>query len=460
MFPGRAGGGYAHDGTQRVSLFDGSPARLSRFTFVSRPAVFWAAMWSLLAITEFVALMPVLFSWSRSRRGWSSTGRSAARSPPAAWSPGGVAGHPRRMLMTATGFGLFVWRVLGQVDSPTVLIVADLFEDAWGIPMITLLLAFLTGGRLERRRDRLLVGAFVLELVLEFAVHAFYELPGNFLLLTPNQDLALALDTARQWLVSGACLAVALVVFTRWRAASGPRRRAMLPSVAGIVCLLLFALLQLARTELILWLAVSSLFVVPAAFLAGLLRSGSPAAASPTSCTTCARPPASSSSRRWPARSATPRCGSCPRGAPPSNPDPVSCAWNPTAACSPPCLRPLAGRGSRARARRRRRGGDRAGERGPRQRAAGFARADRHRRRRRAAAARAQPPRRRAAAARRHRPPTPACSATASATIRPRSRSSARSAKSSRTRWPSCASSRAASTPPCSTTASTARWSR
>ena len=35
-----------------------------------------------------------------------------------------------------------------------------------------------------------------------------------------------------------------------------------------------------------------------------------------------------------------------------------------------------------------------------------------------------------------------------------------RSATSSRTRWPSCASSRAASTPPCSTTASTARWNR
>ena len=113
----------------------------------------------------------------------------------------------------------------------------------------------------------------MLELVLEFAAHAFYALPGNFLLLTPNEDLALALNTARQWLVSGACLAVALVVWMRWRAASGPRRRAMLPSVAGIVCLLLFALLQLVRTELILWLAVSSLFVVPTAFLAGLLRS-------------------------------------------------------------------------------------------------------------------------------------------------------------------------------------------
>ena len=46
-----------------TGLFDGSPARLSRFTIASRPGVFWAAMWSVLAITEFVALMPVLFSW-------------------------------------------------------------------------------------------------------------------------------------------------------------------------------------------------------------------------------------------------------------------------------------------------------------------------------------------------------------------------------------------------------------
>ena len=265
-----------------IPLLDGSHARvagtrrtLSRFAVVAHPAVFWAALWSALAITEFVALIPVVFGSAEPQPAWMVVYRTVGGS----FAACGLVAWRRRpdsrvgMLMTATGFGLFVWPVLGQVDSATVLIVADLFEDAWGIPMITLLLAYLTGGRLERRRDRLLVGAFVFELVLEFAVHCFYELPGNFLLLTPHEDLALALNTARQWLVSGACLAVALVVWTRWRTASGPRRRAMLPSVAGIVCLLLFALLQVARSELILWLAVSSLFVVPAAFLAGLLRS-------------------------------------------------------------------------------------------------------------------------------------------------------------------------------------------
>ena len=261
-----------------IPVLDGSPRRartLSRFAVTPHPATFWVAMWSALAITEFVALMPVILGSAEPQPAWMVLYRAVGGS----FAACGLVAWRRRpdsrvgMLMTATGFGLFVWPVLGQVDSPTVLILADLFEDAWGIPIITLLLAYLTGGRLRTSGERLLVGAFVLELVLEFAVHAFYELPGNFLLLTANEDLALALNTARQWLVSGACLAVALVVFTRWRAASGPRRRAMLPSVAGIVCLLLFALLQLVRSELVLWLAVSSLFVVPAAFLAGLLRS-------------------------------------------------------------------------------------------------------------------------------------------------------------------------------------------
>ena len=74
-----------------IPVLDGSHARLSRFAVAPHPATFWAAMWSALAITEFVALMPVMFGpRSRSRRGWSSTARSAARSRPAAWSPGGA----------------------------------------------------------------------------------------------------------------------------------------------------------------------------------------------------------------------------------------------------------------------------------------------------------------------------------------------------------------------------------
>ena len=99
-------------------------------------------MWSALAITEFVALMPVIFGSAEPQPAWMVVYRAVGGS----FAACGLVAWRRRpdsrvgMLMTATGFGLFVWPVLGQVDSPTVLIVADLFEDAWGIPIITLLL--------------------------------------------------------------------------------------------------------------------------------------------------------------------------------------------------------------------------------------------------------------------------------------------------------------------------------
>ena len=69
------------------------------------------------------------------------------------------------------------------------------------------------------------------------------------------------------------CVAVAVVIAARWKRASPPRRRAMLPSVAGISSLLFFAAVQQADTVAVAWLAVCSLLTIPAAFLAGLLRS-------------------------------------------------------------------------------------------------------------------------------------------------------------------------------------------
>ena len=75
------------------------------------------------------------------------------------------------------------------------------------------------------------------------------------------------------------CLATCVVIAARWRAASPPRRRALLPSVAGGACLLLFVwllvtdLVEGPRSQVMIMVAYSSMLVVPAAFLAGLLRS-------------------------------------------------------------------------------------------------------------------------------------------------------------------------------------------
>jgi hypothetical protein len=69
------------------------------------------------------------------------------------------------------------------------------------------------------------------------------------------------------------------VVAARWWRASRPRRRALLPSLAGGFGLLCFAALLVndlvsgTRSQTLLWIAACSLVSVPLAFLAGLLRS-------------------------------------------------------------------------------------------------------------------------------------------------------------------------------------------
>ena len=75
-------------------------------------------------------------------------------------------------------------------------------------------------------------------------------------------------------MVAVGCLATAVVIGLRYARASGPRRRALLPSVAGIGALLLFAVAQGGETPIwFRWVAVLSLLAVPAGFLVGLLRS-------------------------------------------------------------------------------------------------------------------------------------------------------------------------------------------
>jgi signal transduction histidine kinase len=107
----------------------------------------------------------------------------------------------------------------------------------------------------------------------------FYEQEGNLLAVFPNADIADAVDKSQRSLAGIVCVALAVVVALRWRAASRPRRRALLPSVAGSAALLLFAALLTndlvtgSRSEVVLWAAVLSLVSVPAAFLVGLLRS-------------------------------------------------------------------------------------------------------------------------------------------------------------------------------------------
>ena len=128
--------------------------------------------------------------------------------------------------------------------------------------------------------DRLLVFSFILPLlILEFIWMLFEAEENNLLLAFPNKGVADAIDTVQRSILIGACLATVLVLGLRWRAASAPRRRALLPTVAGSVVLLIYTALLIndlatgERSQTLLWIASCSLVTVPLAFLAGLLRS-------------------------------------------------------------------------------------------------------------------------------------------------------------------------------------------
>jgi signal transduction histidine kinase len=249
-------------------------AVLRRFSRPTRRPAFWIALWSLAAAVELVAVSSIVFA-DEPVPGY----RALYRLIGGVFVACGLIGWRRRPdsysgpLMVAMGFGLLVEPVFALVESPSIRLFGDLLEDAWGIAAIALLLSFLNGGRIEGTAERVLVGAVILQSVAELLRHLFLERDGNFLLVHADAGIADAFLALFALLTVFACLGTAVVIGVRYRRASPPRRRAMLPSVAGISCLLLYAVVNSAGSVALAWLAVGSLLVIPAAFLAGLLRS-------------------------------------------------------------------------------------------------------------------------------------------------------------------------------------------
>jgi hypothetical protein len=236
------------------------PRPVRRFAAPALGPGLWVALWS--ALVGVVAL--VLAAWllgDEEPAGY----RVAFRLVGAAFVACGLIAWRRRpdsrsgMLMTATGFLLFAEPLFAALGTRTL---ADLTEDLWSITIIWLLLTMLSGGRVTSRVDRTLVGLFVFE----FAIEALRLATGG------DEDGALA--AVEGLAVSIGCLGTAVVIGVRYARASAPRRRALLPSVAGIGALLLFAVAQGGELPIwFRWVAVLSLLAVPAGFLVGLLRS-------------------------------------------------------------------------------------------------------------------------------------------------------------------------------------------
>ncbi|HEY6892288.1 MAG TPA: histidine kinase [Solirubrobacter sp.] len=243
---------------------------------------FWAALWAAAVVCEVLALRPVLSSGGDPVQGWDVLYRLIGGSFAAC---GLIAWHRRPdnrsgLLMTATGFAFFITPLLSQLDAPVAQTAGMLLSEVYAFGLVALILTLLTGGRFTSNGERLLVAAFVLPLLVgQFVWLLFYEDDANVLGVFANADVAEVLDKLQRSLAFCACVAAFAVVALRFRAASSPRRRALLPSLAGGIALLLFAfvlvndLITGSRSEALLWIAVASLVAVPAAFLFGLLRS-------------------------------------------------------------------------------------------------------------------------------------------------------------------------------------------
>ncbi len=183
------------------------------------------------------------------------------------------------LLMTTTGFAFFVSPLLSQLNWPVAQVAARWLPDLWVLFFVLLVLTFLTGGRVRTRVDRVLAGVVLVELVILAPLWLMFSVDGNPIAIWPHDRTAEIVDFAQRGTLLAAVVGTAVVVAARWRSASAPGRRALVPGIAGAACLLIFGGLLAAqfltgeKSLLLLWIGICSLITVPVAFLIGLLRS-------------------------------------------------------------------------------------------------------------------------------------------------------------------------------------------
>src|SRR3954469_14172668 len=255
--------------------------RLGRLTAPTRSPWFWLALWISAAAAGFVAQIPALFDRgppvAASEVFHDLSGVSFAACGLVAWRrrPDSAVGP----MLTIAGFGVLLSAILGQIDSPVAFTVSLLFGELWIALYAALILSFVTGGRLTTRIDAALVEAFVVGLfVVQLAVQLFLPDERNLLAIWPDAGIADALVKIQWAVLAVASLGVVVVTAHRWRVASRPRRRALLPSLGGSLSGALYSAnlvtLIAGSPSLALITALNAaLLTVPAALLWGLLRS-------------------------------------------------------------------------------------------------------------------------------------------------------------------------------------------
>jgi signal transduction histidine kinase len=192
------------------------------------------------------------------------------------------------MLMVATGF---VWLTAGAgfSDIPLVFTLGNIFGTVFFAVAIHLLLAF-PSGTLQSRTERVIVGgAYALTTVFNVPLWLFADpqsldcddCPENVFLLHDSETVVTVIATVLN--LAGAVLIAAMIVvlIRRWRRATRPQRRFLVPVYSASVAL---ALLLIANVVLetggldstatdVVWIAAMVPFgLVPYLFLGTLIR--------------------------------------------------------------------------------------------------------------------------------------------------------------------------------------------
>jgi len=126
--------------------------------------------------------------------------------------------------------------LMTQATSPLVFTLGGVLRNLWYFVFAVILLSFPTG-RLASVGDRLIVGVILLAgLPMEIVRLSFFEPPAgpaNVFLAWPSSDVAHAVGTGQRFVFVAAIAVLLAALIKRWLVASDPRRRALLPALAG-----------------------------------------------------------------------------------------------------------------------------------------------------------------------------------------------------------------------------------
>ena len=255
------------------------PIRLRRV--LPPPAAAWIALWIVVIAGEVLALWPVLFDRDAPIEGvevaLALVGGSFAACGLIAWRrrPDSRVG----MLMTSTGFCSTCGRCSPSWAANSRRRSANAGAEPVALSLRRAAALVPLGRPAESRLDRLLVAAFAIPMALGQLLWMLFDpVEGHLLLAWPDADVAWTIDRVQR-----ALLGLPVRGHGRGRRArlpaTPPRRRALLPSLAGAFTLLMFTVLAvdglIGGTSSTRGALDGRLLVraCPLAFLAGLLRS-------------------------------------------------------------------------------------------------------------------------------------------------------------------------------------------